>query len=78
MMAYEVFKFRLDFVHGSDVTRLDVIFNFANLFLKFFNGNLQVLNYNHYLKKNDSIIRIFNWIGNEIIELVRYLVEVKK
>ena len=44
-------QFRLDLVHGSDVTRLDVIFNFANLFLKFFNGNLQVLYYNHYLKQ---------------------------
>merc|ERR1719264_1993024 len=48
-------QFRLDLVHGSNVTRLDVIFNFANLFLKFFNVNLQVLNYNHYLEFADAV-----------------------
>merc|ERR1712183_515609 len=48
-------QFRLDLVHSSDVTRLDVVFNFANLFLKFFNGNLCVLNYNHYLEFADAI-----------------------
>merc|ERR1719278_1911284 len=57
-------QFRLDLVHGSDVTRLDVIFNFANLFLKFFNGNLCVLDYNHYLEFADAVSN-----GNKFVSI---------
>ncbi len=48
-------KSKLDFVHGSNINRLDKVLEFFNLLLELVNGDFKVLDNAHNLKFKETV-----------------------